>query len=77
MFVGAIKTSPASPLLTRQADWPGQKKHDFVPSSQWRKPIFTDKKRLCLDEPNGTECFSAGKCLPREFFPAASVGVGE
>lgn len=33
------------------------KKHSFVTPDRWRKTVFTDEKRFCLDGLAGTGCF--------------------
>ena len=52
------------------------KQHDFVPSGRWKRTIFTDEKRFCLDGPDGESKFWGDRRLPRDIFSKRPRGGG-
>ena len=52
------------------------REHDFVPSSRWRRTVFTDEKRFCLDGPDGSACFWADRRVDTDIFTKRARGGG-
>ena len=48
--------------------------HRHHPTSNWRRTVFTDEKRFCLDGPDAVACFCGDKRLPREIFSKRAGG---
>lgn len=43
---------------------------------EWRRTVFTDEKRFCLDDPDETACYWRYYRLPRPFFSKRQNGGG-
>ncbi len=50
--------------------------YNFAPARLWRRTVFTDEKRFCLDGPDGQACFWADKRLPKDIFAKRTRGGG-
>ena len=44
------------------------REYNFAPARLWRRNVFIDEKRFCLDGPDGQACFWADVRLPKEIF---------
>ena len=73
---GHLKPRPAlTPIhVSRRFEW--AKKMSFVGPSKWRRTIFTDEKRFCLDGPDGTAHNWRDTRLPRTCFSKRQKGGG-
>ncbi len=68
MFVGAIKTSPASPLLTRQADWPGQKSTILCRRASGEKQSSLTRRGSIWMSPTAQRVSLQASACPENFF---------
>ena len=70
---------PVRPKLTQKnirAHYKWAREYNFVPARLWRRTVFTDEKRFCLDGPDGQACFWADVRLPKDIFAKRPRGGG-
>lgn len=63
MVYGKIKARPALKRRHIRDRYKWAKQMSFKTVSEWRKVVFTDEKRFCLDGPDGQACFWGDKRL--------------
>ena len=61
-------------LVSARLKW--SKEHSFYSVRQWKRTLFTDEKRFCLDDPDGHACYWRDKRLPKAVFSKRPKGGG-
>ena len=73
---GPLKKRPALTKDHRKERFRWAREFHFQPARLWKKTVFTDEKRFCLDGPDGQAYFWADKRLPRDIFAKPARGGG-
>ena len=76
MVFGHLKARPQLTPRHSALRYKRAKDMSWVGPSKWRRTIFTDEKRFCLDGPDGTACYWRDSRIPRASFSKRQKGGG-